>query len=245
MTQLTCITVDDEPLALDLIQDYIEKVPFLEFRARFESPLEAMAYLKENPVDLLFLDIQMEDLTGIQMLKVLPDRPQVIFTTAYSTYALQGYELDVTDYLLKPISFDRFLVAANKAFERKYPLTAGQEDMDAEMLIHNPRIDYFFVRTEYRLQKINFRDILYIEGVGDYLKIITGKEKIMTLQNFRRMEEILPREQFIRIHRSYIIAIDKIESIERNRVKIGDQLLPVSDTYKNEFYGVIEKRGIL
>lgn len=242
--KLMCIAVDDEPLALDIMQDYIRKVPFLEFGGRFDNALDAINFLKGNNADLIYLDIQMEDLTGIQMLKFLPERPQVIFTTAYPSFALQGYELDITDYLLKPVSFDRFLVSANKAYERcrsKMPPAAAPE----EMLIANSRSDYFFIKTEHRLQKVGFGDILYIEGQGDYLKIITPKENIMTLQTFRRIEEILPENQFVRIHRSYIVAIDKIESVEKNRVSIKGQLLPISDTYKDHFFEVLKKKGIL
>jgi DNA-binding LytR/AlgR family response regulator len=242
--RLSCITIDDEPLALDIIQDYILRVPFLEFRGRFDNALDAINFLKENPVDLIYLDIQMDSLSGVQMLKFLQDRPQVIFTTAYSSYAVQGYELDVTDYLLKPISFERFLLSANKAYERKKN-SLPPESSKSEMLISNPRIDYFFIKTEYRLQKVNFRDILFIEGQGDYLKIILPSENIMTLQTFKKIEEILPEDHFVRIHRSYIIALDKIDSIERNRVIIGGQILPVSDTYKDAFFAVVEKRGIL
>lgn len=243
--KLRCIAVDDEPLALDIIQDYIERVPFLQFDARFTSAIEAIDHLQRREEDLIFLDIQMEDLTGIQMLRIVPKLPQVIFTTAYESYAIKGYELDVTDYLLKPISFERFLMAANKAYERHSSKLNAHENISPEMLIHNPRIDYFFVRTEHRLQKINFRDILYIEGQGDYLRIVTAAERIMTLQNFKQMEEVLPIEQFVRIHRSYIIALDKIDSIERNRVKIGGQLLPLSDTYRDGFFSILRSRGIL
>jgi DNA-binding LytR/AlgR family response regulator len=242
---MRCIAVDDEPLALDVIQDYIERVPFLEFKARFLTALEAINFLKENDVDLVCLDIQMDDLTGIQMLKLLPVRPQVIFTTAYSSYALQGYELDVTDYLLKPIAFDRFLMAANKAYERWKLKAAHSSNSQDEMLIHNPRNAYFFIKTEYRLQKVNYSDILYIEGQGDYLKIITQKENIMTLQTFKRIEQILPDDNFVRIHRSYIIALDKIDSIERNRVKTGGELLPISDSYKDAFFEVLGRKGIV
>jgi len=242
---LRCIAVDDEPLALDIIQDYVNKVPFLEFKSRFDNAIDAINYLKENEIDLIFLDIQMEDLTGIQMLKLMPVRPQVIFTTAYSDYALQGYELDVTDYLLKPISFERFLLSANKALERKKPSNETVKSPDDEMLIHNPRNEYFFIKTEYRLQKVNYSDILFIEGQGDYLKIVTPKENIMTLQTFKRIEEILPVTNFVRIHRSYIIAIDKINHIERNRVNISGHLLPVSDSYRDTFFDVLEKKGIV
>jgi DNA-binding LytR/AlgR family response regulator len=186
----------------------------------------------------------MEYLNGVQTLKLLKDRTQVIFTTAYSSYAIQGYELDVTDYLLKPISFERFLLSANKAYERKKN-TLPPESGKTEMLISNPRIDYFFIKTEYRLQKVNYKDVIYVEGQGDYLKIVLPDENIMTLQTFKKIEEILPRENFVRIHRSYIIALDKIDSIERNRVIIGGQILPISDTYKDSFFAVLDKKWIV
>jgi two-component system, LytTR family, response regulator len=244
MSRLKCIAVDDEPLALDLIQDYIDKVPFLEFIARFESPLEAMAYLHDNQVDLLFLDIQMEELSGIKLLNTLKIKPQVILTTAYASFALEGYELDVTDYLLKPISFDRFLRASNKAFEKFRLIRGNKESQENEMVISNPRNDYFFVKTEYRLQKINFADILFVEGQGDYLKIYTPKENIMTLQNFKRMEEILPAFNFIRVHRSYIIALDKIENVVRQHLTIAGHIIPIGDTYKEEFFALLQKKGL-
>lgn len=243
--RLKCISVDDEPLALDIIRDYILRVPFLEFVEQFDNALDAMNFLKGEAIDLIFLDIQMEDLTGIQMLKLLPVRPQVIFTTAYSSYALQGYELDVTDYLLKPISFERFLQATNKAFDRQQLQSAQRGAEPDEMLIHNPHNEFFFIKTEYRLQKVNYSDILFIEGQGDYLKIVTPKENIMTLQTFKRIEEILPEGHFVRIHRSYIISISKIDHIERNRVNIAGHLLPVSDTYRDAFFEVLGKKGIV
>lgn len=244
MSRLKCIAVDDEPLALILVQDYIEKVPFLEFIARFESPLKAMAFLQEKEVDLLFLDIQMEELSGLKLLTALKVKPQVILTTAYASFALEGYDLDVTDYLLKPISFERFLRASTKAFEKFSLIQGNKELLENEMVISNPRNDYFFVKTEYRLQKINFADILFIEGQGDYLKIYTPKENIMTLQNFRRMEEILPPFNFCRVHRSYVIALDKIENVVRQHLTIAGHTIPIGDTYKDEFFALLQKKGL-
>ena len=244
MSRMKCIIVDDEPLALDIMQDYTGKVPFLDFKGRYESSLEALDYLQTNSIDLLFLDIQMEELSGIQLIKTLTFKPQVILTTAYASFALQGYELDVTDYLLKPISFERFLVGANKAYCRFQSFNAPRESQESEMVIANPMNDYFFVKTEYRLQKINFTDILFIEGQGDYLKIYTPKENIMTLQNFKRMEEILPQGKFMRIHRSYLIPLDKIESVVRNQVTIAGHTIPIGDTYKDEFNEILLKKGL-
>lgn len=245
MKALKCIIVDDEPLALDILQDYIAKIPFLSYCGRFVNAIEALNYLNAYETDLLILDIQMEELTGIQLLKILTQKPQVIITTAYASYALEGYELDVTDYLLKPISFERFLMAVNKAWERKQLTSENRETMDPDIMVANPRTDYFFVKTEYRLQKINFNDILFIEGQGDYLKIVLKNENVMTLQNFKKMEEVLPQGRFVRIHRSYIVALDKIENIEKNRVSIAGQLISIGDSYREGFYKALESKGVL
>ncbi|MCX6271401.1 MAG: LytTR family DNA-binding domain-containing protein [Bacteroidetes bacterium] len=242
--KIRCIAVDDEPLALDILEDYIHKVPFLELLKTFLNALECIDFLKNNKVDLLFLDIQMEELTGIQLIRVLKEKPEIIFTTAYDAYALQGYELDVTDYLLKPISFERFVKSVDKVYDkmsgRSHPSAPLQE-----VSIYNPKNDFFFVKTEFRLQKVDFRDIQYIEGMGDYLRIVTLKERIMTLQNFKNMEDILPADQFVRVHRSYIVSIDKILSIERNRIKIADTLIPIGENYKKNFFGLLENGKML
>ncbi|HEX2935962.1 MAG TPA: LytTR family DNA-binding domain-containing protein [Bacteroidales bacterium] len=243
MNTINCIAIDDEPLALDIIKDYAKRVPFLNLMATFDNAVDCMSYLKSNPVDLMFLDIQMEELTGIQLLSALKEKPQVIFTTAYDQFALKGYELDVLDYLLKPISFERFLKAADKAYDK---LMAKPEAKAAVTeIIPQKTIDYCFVKSEFHLEKVNFAEVLYIEGMGDYLMIHTPTRKIMTLQSFKKVEETFPAENFCRVHKSYIVAIDKIESIERNRIKIGNILIPVSDSYKKDFFAMIEKRGML
>jgi DNA-binding LytR/AlgR family response regulator len=243
--KISCVAIDDEPLALDIIKDYTRKVPFLELRATFDNAIESIEYLKNNRIDLLFLDIQMDELTGIQLLNVLKDKPLVIFTTAYDSYAITGYELDAIDYLLKPISFERFMKASEKVYDR---LNVKQNNSLAvkEVVADNGHMeDYFFVKTEFHLEKLKFSDILYIEGMGDYLMIHTPAKKIMTLQNFKKAEEILPESKFCRVHKSYLVALDKIESIERNRIKIGSALIPISDSYKKVFYDLIEKRGLV
>lgn len=243
MNTINCIAIDDEPLALDIIKDYAKRVPFLNLMATFDNAVDCMSYLKSNPVDLMFLDIQMEELTGIQLLSALKEKPQVIFTTAYDQFALKGYELDVLDYLLKPISFERFLKATDKAY---YKLMAKPEakPVVAE-IIPQKTVDYCFVKSEFHLEKVTFSEVLYIEGMGDYLMIHTPTRKIMTLQSFKKAEETFPADNFCRVHKSYIVAIDKIESIERNRIKIGNMLIPVSDSYKKDFFTMIEKRGML
>jgi two-component system LytT family response regulator len=239
--KISCIAVDDEPLALE---DYIQKVPFLELLNTFDNAIHAIDFLRLNKTDLMFLDIQMDELTGIQMLNILKPKPEVIFTTAYDQFALQGYELDVADYLVKPISFERFVKAVDKVHE-KLCRQANAKCQHEEMSIYNPKIDYFFIKSGFKLHKVSYNEILYIEGQGDYLKIVTPKARIMTLQTFKGIEEILPGSNFTRVHKSYIIAIDKIESIEGNMIKIADKLIPVGESYKRNFQILLEKKKIV
>jgi DNA-binding LytR/AlgR family response regulator len=241
--KINCIAIDDEPLAMDIIRDYCSRVPFLNILRTFDSAVDSIDFIRNNNVDLLFLDIQMEELTGIQLLNILKQKPLVIFTTAYDTYALQGFELDVVDYLLKPISFERFLKAVDKVYEKlQLSGLTKNETKDPPML--GNKEDYFFVKTEFRFEKIHFSEILFIEGMGDYLRIYTTTKKIMTLQNFRKMEEMLPRVNFCRVHKSFIVALDKIESIERNRIKITDRIIPISESYKKTFFDFLDKRKL-
>jgi len=222
----TCIAVDDEPLALEKIVSFIGRLPFLTLKATFDNAVHALAYLSENKTDLLFLDIQMETMTGLDLLTALPQKPQIILSTAYSQYAIKGYEFEVTDYLLKPYSFERFAQAVNKAVKRLSEKTILQEAVQ----------DFIFVKTDYRLVKVMLSDILYIEGMRDFRCIVMKDGKILTQQTFSSFEKQLPLLQFARIHKSYMVALSKIESIERHRVKIGAALLPVSDSYMDEFY---------
>jgi two-component system LytT family response regulator len=231
--QIKCIAIDDEPLALSKLEGFISKVPELELVKTFDNAIEAVGWLKENNIDLIFLDIQMEQLTGIQFLETVGSSIRVIITTAYDQYAVKGYELNVTDYLLKPFSFQRFLQAMNKVMDYftarlEYRVTPEDEE------------SYIFVKTEYRLERIDINDILYIEGMKDYLRIICTGKKIMTLQNFSKLEENLPAKKFCRVHKSFIVAIDKIKSIERGVIVIADQRIPVSNTYKESFFSRIK-----
>jgi len=243
---IRCIAVDDEPLALVKMEDYIRKIPFLELKGSFDNPMLALEFLKQNAVDLLFLDIRMDQLTGIQLLEVLSKKPRVILTTAYDSYALKGYELDVSDYLLKPISFDRFLKAVEKVYDElkhikepmHMPVVSSLQNIQAHP-------EYFFIKTEYRMQKVFFKDILFIEGMKDYLRIHTVKERIMTLMSFSKMEQILPGDNFVRIHKSYIIALDKIESIEKSKIKIATHDLPIGEMYKKPFMEILESRKLV
>ncbi len=243
--QISCIVVDDEPLAIDKMKAFISKISFLDLKATFNSGIEAMNFLRDNTVELLFLDIQMDDLTGIQLVELLEVKPLIVFTTAYDQYALKGYELDVCDYLLKPISFQRFLKTANKVYARLLPGDSALVDVVSEKIVNtedqNQHKEFCFLKTENRMQKVLFGDILMIQGMKDYLLVQTTKGNIMTLSNFKSMLELLPLNEFKRVHKSYIVPISKIESIERNRIKIGESLIPISDTYKKEFYEFLDK----
>lgn len=238
--KINCIAVDDEPLALEIISSYCSKVPFLNLMGTFNKPLEALSYMTENKVELLFLDIQMEELTGIQLLSSLKVKPFTILTTAYDNYALQGFDLDVIDYLLKPISFDRFLKGVNKVMDRVHPeISENLNNIDSSSIQHEE--SYFFVKTETRMERIEKKDILYVEGMGDYWRIVTRNKRIMTLMNAKKIEDILHEPNFCRVHKSFFVAIDKIESIERKHIKLAEQRIPISETYEKKFFDLIEK----
>jgi two-component system, LytTR family, response regulator len=247
MKTIRCLVVDDKPLALDILTDYIKKVDFLEFVASTTSALEALKLVEKERIDLLFLDIQMPELTGIQVMKILGDKCRVILTTAYTEYALEGYEHNVVDYLLKPIAFDRFYKAAQKAkqvFDLQQTIVAPQtvSSLREEKQTETPAArDIIFVKTEYKIVKLRLDDILYVEGLQNYVSIYTKAERILSLKNIKKMEELLPSGQFVRVHKSYIISLDKIDSIERNRVFIGEAVVPVGETYKDNFMGMIEQ----
>jgi DNA-binding LytR/AlgR family response regulator len=239
--KINSIAIDDEPLALDIIRDYCSKIPFLNLIRTFDNAMDSIEFIRNNKLDLLFLDIQMEELTGIQLLHALKHRPYVIFTTAYDSYAIQGFELDIIDFLLKPISFERFVKSVDKVYERMQ--TDQMLKVKPESAVAAPSEDaYFFVKTETRMEKVRYADVLYIEGMGDYWRIITPGKRIMTLLNYKKLEEMLPPRHFIRVHKSFIVAVDKIESIERNRIRIADRMIPVSETFRKAFFDFIEKR---
>jgi two-component system, LytTR family, response regulator len=230
MDKYTCIIIEDEPLALEKTKDFVNKVPFLNLRATFDNALNGLTYLNNNKVDVLFLDINMDELSGIELLESSKINSQVIITTAYQQYALKGYELQITDYLLKPFTFNRFLQAVNKAQENLVHHTSDAQP------------DFIFVKTENRLEKIMLNEIVFIEGMRDYLRIHTVNKKIMTLQNFSELEKLIPSSLVCRVHKSYMVALNKIDSIERSRIKIADQLIPISETYKEAFLQLINSR---
>src|SRR5687768_9301153 len=232
MNKYTCVIIEDEPLALEKTRDFVLKVPFLHLAATFDNALTGLAYLNNNKVDVLFLDINMDELTGIELLQSSRISSQVIITTAYQEYALKGYELQITDYLLKPFTFNRFLQAVNKA----------QENMMRKA--SNALPEFIFVKTENRLEKIMIDDIVYIEGMRDYRRIHTTNKhtKVMTLQNFSEFESLIPPSLVCRVHKSYMVALNKIISIERGRINIANELIPISDTYKDVFFQLINNR---
>jgi two-component system, LytTR family, response regulator len=244
---IRCLIVDDEPLALHILEDYISKIPFLHLVKSTTNPIEALTIVQDKCADLVFLDVQMPELTGIQFLKIANGKAKVILTTAYPQYALEGYELDVIDYLLKPIAFDRFFKAVQKAqavlqpaaAEAAKPATAEPEKPQQDFLS-----DFIFVKTEHKIQKVYLNDILFIEGLKDYISIFTKAERIITLQNMKKMEDALPPRHFIRVHKSYIVSINKIDSIERSRIFIGDKVIPVGDTYRDEFFKIVDGKNV-
>ena len=231
MDSYSCIIIEDEPLALERTKGFVNKTSFLNLCGTFDNALNGLFYLKSHKVDLLFLDINMDELSGIELLESSKITSQVIITTAYQEYALKGYELHITDYLLKPFSFNRFLQAVNKAQENLSQRTADKQ------------VDFIFVKTENRLVKIMLNEIVYIEGMRDYRRIHTVNKKVMTLQNFSEFENSIPASLVCRVHKSYMVALNKIESIERSRIKIADQVIPISETYKEVFFQLINSRS--
>lgn len=243
--KINCIAIDDEPLALDIIRAYCQKIPFLNLVGTFSNAIDTLEYLRHNTVDLMFLDIQMEELTGIQLLNSLKNKPLVIFTTAYDQYAIQGFDLDVLDYMLKPISYERFVKGAGKALEQIQKQSDLPSAEKQEKAITSGGKSFFFVKTETRIEKVNSSEVLYVEGMGDYWRIVTKSRRIMTLMNAKGIEEILHEPDFCRVHKSFFVAIDKIEFVERKQIKIGELLIPVSDTYQKNFFELIEKHKMM
>ena len=237
---LNCLIVDDEPLARNLLTEYVKKVPYLTLVKVCTGPVEAIEALRNHSIDLMFLDIQMPELTGISLLKTLQKKPLVILTTAYSEYALQNYELDVVDYLLKPITLERFLRAVDKANLRFRK--AAAPEVTAQHA--EPVSRFVFVKDGTKLVKINWDDILYVEGLKDYVTIHTRQQKVVSLQRLKTLEESLPADQFIRIHNSFIVSIKAIDSVHRDKVQIGQAMLPISDSYRKEFKDLIERNNI-
>lgn len=234
MDKLRAIIVEDEPLAREGLRSYVNEVGFIELCALCENALEANTALMEIKPDLMFLDIQMPKLTGIDFLKTLSAPPMVVFTTAYPNYAIQGFELDVVDYLVKPYPFDRFMKAVNKARELQLFKSKKADQQVAS--------DHLFVKSDNRYERINYADIAYIEGMENYVSIYTSNARIITMMTMKSMEEQLPAAKFLRIHKTYIVAIDKVKAVDGNQVDIGSKKLPISRQRRNEILDLILKR---
>ncbi len=241
---IRCLAVDDEAYATKIIADYIGKIPFLELVGTTTSAITALTQVQQGDIDLVFLDIQMPDLTGIQFLKLCGSKCKVILTTAYPEYALDGYEHDVIDYLLKPIAFDRFLKAANKAHAQIIPVKTVLPiigNPENPMVPANPNSEYMFIKGESKNKflKVNYDDILYIEGLKNYVSLFTADQRMVTYQTLRDLETQLPQPPFYRVHKSYIISVDKIRLVDGNQVYIGEQSIPIGETYRDGFLNLI------
>ena len=233
---INVIAIDDEPLALQLVTGYIEKTPGLKLIGKFDNPIDASEFLAETSADLIFIDIQMPDLSGIEFTRLMGKGPKVIFTTAFEKYALEGYKLDIVDYLLKPFSYEEFLIAVHKVqkllqLEKKIPVNV---DVNNEFL---------FLKSDYKIKRLNFNDILYIEGLKDYVKVYIHNvpKPILSLTSLKLLESKLPEKKFMRVHRSFIVNLEKIDTIERSRIVFGKEYIPVSDQYKEKFQEFLDK----
>lgn len=236
---IKCIAIDDEPLALKQMAAYISKTPFLELAGQFESAMPALAFLQEEVVDLMFVDINMPDLSGMDFVKSLDNPPGIIFTTAYSEHALEGFRVDAIDYLLKPISYTDFLKAANKANKANKVLNIGE----TSQTVVKAKEDFLLIKSEHRVIRVNFNDILYIEGMREYVRIHLASQKpVMSLLSMKALEAQLPGSQFMRIHRSFIVSLNRITTIERMRIVFDDDVyIPVSEQYQKPFREWMER----
>ena len=224
---LNCAIIDDEPLAADLLASYVKKTPMLYLRGTYNSAITAMRDLRDNPVNLLFLDIQMPELSGLELAKILPQTTKIVFTTAFKNYAIEGYKANALDYLIKPVSYENFIAAVNKAMDF-FTSSKKQDLLSADKFI--------FVKSDYKLLQICLDDILYIEGFKDYVKIYleSNPKRVMSLINMKKIDEFMPHPQFLRVHRSYIVHMNKVKLVDRARIVFGDVFIPISESYKDE-----------
>ena len=238
--KITCVIVDDEPMALNLVESYVEKTPFLVLKKKCSSAIEAMEFIKTEPVDLLFLDIQMPDLTGIEFSRMLPKETRVIFTTAFDQYALEGFKVEALDYLLKPFDYAEFLAAANKA-NTWFELVNGKQQVAL-----SEEKEFLFVKSEYKQLRIKLADVLYFEGLKDYIKIWLkdNPKPILTLMSLKSLQEELPETHFMRVHRSFIVSLKNIEVIERSQIIINKQRITVSEQYKPKFLEFVNQNSL-
>ena len=245
--KLTCYVIDDEPLAVSLLESYVKKTPFLALEGTFNSAIHALTAISDHPVDILFLDIQMPELNGLEFSRIVGGETRIIFTTAFERYAADSYKVNALDYLLKPISYPDFLTAANKALQWFEMTRKNTIQVDGTAIPDKEEIESIFVKTEYKLIQIALNKILYIEGLKDYVKIYTEDDihPILSLMSMKTMEEMLPSKNFIRVHRSYIVQAQKIKVIERNRIVFGKAYIPISDNYKPRFMEFLSQRSLL
>ena len=233
---LNCAIIDDEPLALEMMSDYVQKTPFLTLTGAYNSAVQAIKTIRENPVDLLFLDIQMPELSGLEFAKVLPKRTKVVFTTAFPQYAVEGYEVEAFAYILKPISYEAFLKVAKRAYDWF---------SQSEKAKNYAKDRFIFVKSEYRLVRFDLDDCLFIEGLKDYVRIYTENgDKIMSLMNMKTLEDFLPKPEFLRSHRSYIVHMNKVKCLDRFRMNIGENYIPVSESYKDVILDYLDNNNI-
>ena len=239
---IKCAIVDDEPLAVELLASYVSKIPFLELNGKYTNATDALHGIGQNPVDLLFLDIQMPELNGLELSRMMPESTRIVFTTAFIQYAIDGFRVNALDYLVKPISYADFLEASTKAMQWFQLVHQSEQATPASTVEEEPRS--IFVKSEYKLLQIDLDDIRYIEGLKDYVKIFTesSPHPILSLMNMKAIEQMLPTSRFIRVHRSYIVQKSKIREIERNRIVFGDVYIPIGDSYKQAFQDFINAK---
>jgi DNA-binding LytR/AlgR family response regulator len=243
---LTCVIIDDEPLAVSLLESYVNKTPFLKLSATYNSAVDALAELEREAVELLFLDIQMPELNGLEFSRMVANNTRIIFTTAFGHYALDSYKVNALDYLLKPVSYPDFLQSTQKALQWYELLRKPGADV-TEAADKKQEPESIFIKSEYKLIQIDLSKILYIEGLKDYVKIYTEDQPrpILSLMSMKSMEETLPASRFVRVHRSFIVQPEKIKVIERNRIVFGKEYIPVSDSYKDSFNAFLNKRSLI
>ncbi len=241
---IKCAIVDDEPLAVELLASYVKKIPFLELCGKYSNATDALHGIGEEPVDLLFLDIQMPELNGLELSKMVPENTRIVFTTAFNQYAVDGFRVNALDYLLKPISYADFLEASNKALQWFQLVQQNEQQQPAAAPAPEEEQRSIFVKSEYKLLQIDLDDIRYIEGLKDYVKIYTEQSPhpILSLMNMKAIEQMLPASRFIRVHRSFIVQKSKIREIERNRIVFGDVYIPIGDSYKQAFQDFINNK---
>jgi DNA-binding LytR/AlgR family response regulator len=240
---MKCLAIDDEPLALDIIKEFCSKINFIDLVATSTNAVEVISILNQQMIDLIFLDIQMPNISGLEFIRSIEKPPLVVITTAYSTYAIEGFELNAIDYLVKPFAFERFFRAVNKAYEI---VQLRQNKSTQPVIAEKPQFSarFLMVKVEYSTVRLELDEILFIEGLKDYVKIYCGARPLLTKTTFKNLEDKLPSNSFIRVHKSYIISFSKIESVENNRILIAEKLIPIGNQYKTQFYQWIESKRI-